>query len=78
MGYCLLWSVFLLELRLKHIDVELFQIQSNLIDTTYYTLKNQYPNDENKQITNRLGDRFQDFIRDYGLYLHDLYGLKRY
>lgn len=70
-GYCLLWSVFLLHLRLQNLKKPLKDIQVFMIKGTYQWLFDKLTKTD-KSIRERIGELFRKFIRDYGLYMHNL------
>lgn len=68
-GYCVLWCIFMLDLRLQHVHLDIRVIQDNLIQKTRSDFIKRTKTMVN--IDERLGNHFKHFIRQYGLYLRD-------
>ena len=70
-GYCMLWSVFMLELRLSDIGTDIRKVQESVIETMSQTLNrlSRHSSDFNK----RLAYAFRNFIRRYSLYMRNEY-----
>lgn len=70
-GYCMLWTVFMLDFRMKNIkNRNLKALQQEIIDVT---AKRLYEHPHSMNIHQDMGVHFREFIKDYGLYLHKLY-----
>jgi hypothetical protein len=73
-GFCMLWSIFLLDIRLGNLEYGTRDIQLDILNSIMSQSKY-----ESKSISEKrqdMGTNFKRFIRDYGLYWRHKYLLR--